>query len=259
MLLQHVKQIKMINKVMKKSVFFALLCTVLLSSCKIEINNGTRIEPSGNIVKNEYQMDAFDQVEVDLIANVKFVQSKDSDYRVVMSCPDNYVELIGFGVENDGELEVHFLRDNINIDAQNVDITIYAPALRKLENSGLASVEVDRLKGDRLEVENSGVGGIYLSGLQLVDIVAECSGVGGMELSGEVDRAKLECSGVGSIKAADLKAKSVKGEVSGVGGISCYASESIEAEVSGVGSLKYGGKPHHNHLQRSGVGEITEL
>jgi hypothetical protein len=103
------------------------------------------------------------------------------------------------------------------------------------------------------------VGGIYLSGLLLVDIVAECSGVGGMELSGEVDRAKLECSGVGSIKAADLKAKSVKGEVSGVGGISCYASESIEAEVSGVGSLKYGGKPHHNHLQRSGVGEITEL
>ena len=177
-----------------------MLCTVLLSSCKIEINNGTRIEPSGNIVKNEYQMDAFDQVEVDLIANVKFVQSKDSDYRVVMSCPDNYVELIGFGVREDGELEVHFLRDNINIDARNVDITIYAPSLRKLENLGLASVEIDRLKGDRLEVENSGVGGI-----------------------------------------------------------SCYASESIEAEVSGVGSLKYGGKPHHNHLQRSGVGEITEL
>ena len=236
-----------------------MLCTVLLSSCKIELNNGKRIEPSGNIVKNEYKMDAFDQVEVDLIANVKFIQSKDGDHRVVMSCPDNYVELIGFGVENNGELEVHFLRDNINIDAENVDITIYAPALRKLENSGLASVEIDRLKGDRLEVENSGVGGIYLSGLQLVDIDAECSGVGGMELSGEVDRAKLECSGVGSIDAGKLKAKSVTGEVSGVGGISCYASESIDAEVSGVGSLKYGGTPHHKRLERTGVGDISEL
>ena len=244
---------------MKKTVFFALLCTVLLASCKIELNGGQRIEPSKNIVKNEYKMDAFDQIEVDLVANVKFIQSKEGDYRVVCSCPENYVELIGFGVESDDELEVHFVRDNINIDAENVDITIYAPALRKLENSGVASVEIDRLKGDRLKVENSGVGGVYLSGLQLVEIEAECSGVGGMELSGETNRAELECSGVGSINAEKLKAKSMKAEVSGVGGISCYATESIDAEVSGVGSLKYGGNPHQRALRRTGVGEISEL
>lgn len=244
---------------MKKSVFLALLCTVLLSACKIEVNSGTKIEPSSNIVKNEYRLDAFDHVEIDLIANVKFVQGKDSDYRVVMSCPDNYVELIEFKVEKDGEFEAHFRRSNVNIDANNVDITIYAPALRKLENSGLASIEIDRLKGDRLEVENSGVGGIYLSDLQLADIDAECSGVGGMELSGTVGHARLECSGVGSIKAADLKAKSVKGEVSGIGGLTCFAGESIEAEVSGIGSLEYGGKPQKKRLVRSGVGEITEL
>jgi hypothetical protein len=244
---------------MKKSVFFALLSVVLLASCKIEMNGWNKIEPSKNIVKNEYKMDAFDQMEVDLTANVKFVQGKEGDYRVVMSCPDNYVELIGFGVENDGELEVHFLKDNINIDPDHVDITVYAPALRKLENRGVASVEVDRLKGDRLEVENSGVGGIYISGLELVDIEAECSGVGSVELSGQVVRADMECSGVGSIKAEELKAKSVKAEVSGVGGITCFASENIEAEVSGVGSLKYGGQPHQKNLRRTGVGDFSEL
>ena len=244
---------------MKKIVFFALLCTVLMTSCKIQINSPAIIEPSQNIVKNEYKMPAFDQMDIDVVANVKFIQDSDNDYRVVLSCPDNYVDLFSFEVEHGNELEIGFVRDNINIEAKNVDITVYAPTLRKLENGGVASVEIDRLKGDRLKVENSGVGGVYINGLQFADVEAECSGVGSVELGGQAERADLECSGVGSIKAEELKAKAVKAEVSGVGGINCYASERIEGEVSGVGSLKYGGKPSEKVLNRSGVGKISEL
>jgi hypothetical protein len=249
-------------KIMKKVVFLSVVfSTLLFTSCKVDLNvGGHKIEPSSNIVKNEYKMSAFDQMDVDVMANVKFIQSSGDDYRVVLSCPDNYVELIGFEVEKDGELEINFLRNNVNIDAKNVDITVYAPNLRKLENGGVASVEIDHLKGDRIELENSGVGALYLSGLQFVDIAVECSGVGGIELAGTADRVRMECSGVGSIKAEQLKAKSVKAEVSGVGGITCYASEYIEGEVSGVGSLKYGGNPKKGKsLKRSGVGDCSEL
>lgn len=244
---------------MKKSVFFALLCTVLMSSCKIELNSPAIIEPSKNIVKNEYKLPAFDQMDVNVVANVKFIQGSADDYRVVLSCPDNYVELFSFEVEHGNELEISFVRDNINIMAKNVDVTVYAPNLRKLENASVASIEIDRLEGERLKVENSGVGSVYLSGLQLADFEAECSGVGSMELGGQAERADLECSGVGSIRAGELKAKSVKADVSGVGGISCYASESIDARVSGVGSLKYGGHPNQKNFSRSGVGNIVEL
>ena len=244
---------------MKKSVFFALLCTVLMSSCKIELNSPAIIEPSKNIVKNEYKLSAFDQMDVNVVANVKFIQGSADDYRVVLSCPDNYVELFSFEVEHGNELEISFVRDNINIMAKNVDVTVYAPNLRKLENASVASIEIDRLEGERLKVENSGVGSVYLSGLQLADFEAECSGVGSMELGGQAERADLECSGVGSIRAGELKAKSVKADVSGVGGISCYASESIDARVSGVGSLKYGGHPNQKNFSRSGVGNIVEL
>ena len=247
---------------MKKIVFLSVLFSALLfTSCKFDVNfgDGHKIEPSSNIVKNEYKLSTFDKMDVDVIANVKFIQSSGNDCRVVLSCPDNYVELFGFEVEKDGELEIHFMRKNVNIDPTNVDIIVYAPNLRKLDNCGLAIVEIDRLKGERLELENSGVGDIYLSGLQLVEIEAECSGVGSMELSGAANRAKLECSGVGSIKAEQLKAKLVKAEVSGVGGIQCYASENIEGEVSGVGSLKYGGNPPGKSLKRTGVGDCSEL
>ena len=209
-------------------------------------------------MKKEYRQPAFEEVDVDVVANVKFIQSKDGDFRVVLSCPDNYVELFKFEVAN-RELAVEFTRDNVNIEAKNVDVTVYSPMLRRLDNSGVSSVEIDKLVADELAVENSGVGSLYLSGLTIGHLEADCSGVGSIELNGMAERAELDCSGVGSIKGEGLKAKSVKAGVSGVGGINCYASERIDGKVSGVGSLKYGGKPQEKQLERDGVGDISEL
>lgn len=247
---------------MKQNVILALVCMMVFASCKfdkmITIGNGMKIEPSETIVKKEYKQSAFDKLRIDVVANVKFIQSKDGDYRVVLSCPDNYVDLFKFEVGNH-ELEVYFSKDNVNIEARNVDVTIYSPTLKRLDNSGVASVEIDKLAVERLEAENSGVGSLYLSGLTVGQLEADCSGVGSIELNGKADHADLDCSGVGSIKAQGLQAKSVKADVSGVGGVSCYASESIDGRVSGVGSLKYGGKPQQKQLERDGVGEITEF
>ena len=246
---------------MKKVVFFSVLCSLLLASCvKINLGNGSKIEPIGKIVKHEYRLASFNQVDVDVVANVKLIQSKSGDSRVVLSCPENYVELFKFDVnQGKSQLDISFTRDNANIEAQNVDITVYTPALRKLESSGVASVEIDKLNATELSVDNSGVGSMYLYGLSVGKLVVDCSGVGNIELKGVADKVELDCSGGGSIKAEDLKAKEVKAEVSGVGGIRCYASERIDGEVSGVGSLKFGGNPQKKQLERNGIGDISEL
>lgn len=244
---------------MKKSVVLSLFCVVLLTACNISVNSsGWSLEPSGNIVKKEYKQTAFDKIDIDAAANVKIIQSTDSDYRVVLSAPENYVDIFNFEV-NKHELNVEFKKTQMNIDVKNVDITIYVPHLHKLENDGIANIEIDSFRSDELKVENDGVGSMFLSALQIAHLEVDCGGVGSMELSGEAERAELDCSGVGSIKAEKLKAKSVKARVSGVGGISCYASQSIDGDVSGVGSLNYAGKPEQKQLSRSGVGDIVEL
>lgn len=245
---------------MKKNLFLLSLCALLLSAChigEIRINGGAQIEPSANIVKQEFQMGDFDKIDIDVIANVKIIQSDDQP-RVVLSAPDNYVELFEFDVAN-RKLDVEFSRSGVNIDAEHVDITIYTRTLHKLENDGLANIEISSWKGDRLEVENSGVGSMYLSGLAMGEVVADCSGVGNIELNGKAKKAVLDCSGVGSVDAKGLKANEVKGDCSGVGSIHCYAIDYIDAEVSGVGSLEYGGKPKQKDLRRTGVGNINEL
>lgn len=248
---------------MRKCFSLLTLCSlmVLLTSCvDIHLGNGhgKKIKPSSNIVVKEYKQAPFDKVDIDIVASqVTFIQSQAGDYRVVLSAPDNYVELFEFKVE-EGELEVDFARRNVNIEAAGVKLLVYAPSLRKIDNSGVANVKADSLQADELKIENSGVGSMKLHNLKATAVDVECSGVGNVELQGTAERATLECSGVGSIKAGELKAVAVKAEVSGVGGVSCYASERLKGEVSGVGSLKYSGNPQEKKLNRTGVGKISQ-
>lgn len=230
---------------------------MMVSSC-VHIDLGDKIEPSDNIVEKEYTLEPFTKLDVDALARVKFIQSTDNSYRVYLKAPENYVDLFEFEVD-DNKLEIDFVRNNVNIESKDVKIIVYAPTLRELENSGVAGVTIDSLKGDVLKIDNSGVGFINLYGLEVQKLSADCSGVGNIEMNGIADKVRLECSGVGSIEAKGLKARYVQGEVTGVGGIECYASDSLKALVSGVGSFKYDGQPHSKNLKRTGIGNISEL
>lgn len=246
---------------MKRSFLLLCLCSLLLAACSLDTVTSIgshRIQPSSNIVSKEIPLDSFDRVEVDVMAGVQFVQTVDKNCRAVLTAPDNYLDLFQFRVKN-GELEVEFVQERVNIVAERVNLVIYAPTLHKLENGGVADVRIDKLNSRRLEVGNSGVGNMTLSGLRVGELKAACEGVGNIELSGQSYRATLLCSGVGKIKAEELKANNVAGEVTGVGNITCYATDSIWATVSGVGSLKYRGTPQAKQLTRTGVGKIVSI
>ena len=246
---------------MKKSSVLLCLCGLVFTACSLDSVTsfgGKRIQPSSNIVSKEIPLDSFDRVEVDVVAGVQFVQTVDKNCRAVLTAPDNYLDLFQLEVKN-GELDVEFVNEHVNIVAERVNLVIYAPTLHKLENSGVANVKIDKLNSKRLKVENSGVGNMTLTGLRVGQLKAECEGVGNIELSGQSYRAELECSGVGKIMAEGLKANNVVGEVSGVGGITCFVTDTLQATVSGVGSLRYQGTPQVKHLNRTGVGKISSI
>ena len=245
---------------MKKYLFFVIMTclTTLVASC-VDIHlgrGGHKLAPSDSLVDKVYELTAFDQLEMDIVANVKWIQGDANDYRVVLRCPENYVDLFNIRVDN-GELKLDFAERNVSIEAGNTKLLVYAPKLCKLENKGVAGFKADSVTVERIDIENEGVGNMKLTQLKAQHVEAECSGVGGIDLSGTVDEAKLECSGVGSVNASDLKAAAVKAEVSGVGNISCWATERIYGEVSGVGSLSYRGTPKDKQLRRTGVGKIS--
>ena len=246
---------------MKKQAVMMMVAVLMCCTSCVRVNLGDlhKLEPSSNIVKNEYKMQPFSKADIDLVARVKFVQSTDGDYRVLMKCPDNYVDLFEFKVE-DGELELGFARNlHKSIEAKDVSIVVCTPTLVKIDSEGVGSIAIDSLNTPSLTIDSEGVSSISIRGLVTETLVVESSGVGNIELKGETKRASLECDGVGNIEAAELKAAEVKAEVNGVGSITCFASQRIQGAVNGIGSLKYGGSPQQKQLQRNGIGGISEL
>lgn len=246
---------------MKKYLLLSLAAVLMLTTACVDIRlgkGGKKLKASENIVRNEYKMEPFTKLELDVVAKVKFVQGEADDYRVVLQAPDNYVDLFEMKVD-DGKLKIVFGKHNLSIESKNVGMMIYAPTLQELDLEGVAEVRIDSLTTETLKVDNDGVGNLKLKGLNVQQLDVESDGVGNITLSGTADRVKLVCSGVGNINAEELKAASVNAELSGVGNVSCYASERLKGDVNGIGSLRYGGQPKEKQLQRDGVGKITEL
>ena len=215
-----------------------MISVLALTSCSIGNWEANLIDPSDNIVTKEYKLKPFEEVKMKGMGHVELIQSEEKNGLVELTAPDNYVELYKF--ESDGKkLTISFAKKTINIHTKDVKIRVYTCDLIKLENSGAASINMDSLDTDIIDILNSGVGHISIGGV--------------------ADNVVLSNSGVGSIDASKLKALNVKASVSGVGSIDCYASESINGSVSGVGSLNYNGHPKHKDTHRSGVGSINEL
>ena len=215
-----------------------MISVLALTSCSIGKWEANLVEPSDNIVTKEYKLKPFEEVQMKGVGYVEVIQDEAKSGLVELTAPDNYVELYKF--ESDGKkLTISFAKKSVNIHTKDVKIRVYTCDLIRLENSGAASINMDSLDTDVIEIINSGVGHISIGGV--------------------ADNVGLTNSGVGSIDASKLKALNVKARVSGVGSIDCYASESINGSVSGVGSLNYNGHPKHKETHRSGVGSINEL
>lgn len=213
-----------------------MISVLALTSCSIGQMNV--VDPSDNIVTKEYKLKPFEKIQMKGVGNVELIQSEEKSGLVELTAPDNYIEFYKF--ESDGKkLTINFDKKLVNIQTKDVKIRVYTCDLIKLENSGAANINMDRLDTDIIEITNSGVGHITIGGV--------------------ADNVQLINSGVGSIDASKLKALNVKASVSGVGSIDCYASESIKGSVSGVGSLNYNGHPKQKETKRTGVGSINEL
>ena len=168
---------------MKRQLIVMTAVLMCCTSClRLNLGDFQKLEPSNNIVKNEYKMEAFSKADIDVVARVKIVQSAADDYRVLLKCPDNYVDLFEFKVEDD-ELKVGFVKNmRKSLESKDVAIIVCSPTLRKIESEGVASINVDSLRTPSLLIDSEGVGSININGLTTETLEVESSGVGNIEL-----------------------------------------------------------------------------
>jgi hypothetical protein len=138
----------------------------------------------------------------------------------------------------DGELRLR-LRDK---DYKNKSwkgdplVVVSMPALRALEVEGAGEINLNRIRGERLDVTYRGAGR--------------------MDINGEVKTFSMKAEGVGEVDAKRLLANDVDIRFRGVGEVSVYAKNRLDAVVQGMGNLTYYGKPRTVNKKASGIGSV---
>ena len=192
------------------------------------------IRGSGDVVTETRDLEAFDGIRVESVANVHITMG--DTQKVEIEAEDNIIDLIDLRVRR-GRLIIS-MDDDHSIDTdEGIHINITMPTLRDLELDGVGSFEALDLNEE--------------------DLTIDVGGVGSVELEGKVDKLDLDVSGVGDVDLRDLVAQEARVRHSGVGHVRVRAEEDLDVRVSGVGSVRYYGKPKNISKREDGLGSIT--
>ena len=185
-----------------KDVLFLVVSVLVLTSCKIDVGNwgnGERIEPSNEIVTKTYKLSPFEEVNMNCFGSVELIQSDDKDGTIELTAPENYIEFYSFESKGN-KLDIGFKKRNINIDGTKNKIKVYTNDLIKIQNSGAASIRMDKLdnlKALNVKANVSGVGSISCYASEKLD--GNVSGVGSLKYAGHPKHLEKRRTGVGSI------------------------------------------------------------
>ena len=216
---------------MKNILYFA--ATMLLcSSCFYVNTNWTggrnAIKGEGPVITKSLDLKDFDAIQINGQADVVFIQ--DEAFEVTLRTQENIFDYVDFRVE--GSTLVLELKDKQTARAEEYDVTVKAPVLKKLEVNGAGDVRIPAgmTSEDDFKVEVNGAGDLDFTKISCKDLIVrangaadinamgidvqfvdiQVNGAGDVELSGKAEKADLNVNGAGDINATGL---TVAGEV----------------------------------------------
>lgn len=142
---------------MKKS---TLIIAILLSISVIYAQE--RITASGDIVTEEYNLDAFTSVDIRFVGDV--IIHQDPHHKTKVTANENVIQHVRFQVEN-GKLSVYADKNFNNV--KKLVVEIYTPMLEELSMRGPGDVVVEKRNEPHLTVINMGAGDCTLQCLKI--------------------------------------------------------------------------------------------
>jgi hypothetical protein len=122
-------------------------------------------------------------------------------------------------------------------DRGPLTVRITMPVLDEFEVNGAGKVNLNGVKGEKLELS--------------------IDGAANLTASGTITKLEADINGAGDMALAGLIATDAELTVNGAGKIAAQVTGTLEAEVNGVGNIRYSGNPAHVTTSINGVGSIT--
>ena len=206
---------------MKRIIYLAAF-TLLCTSC-VYVNPNWKggknaIKGEGPVVSKTFEdLKDFDKIEINGHADVNFTQS--SVYEVTLRTQENVLEYLDYKVV--GTTLVIELKDHRSVRAEEYNLVIQAPTLKRIEVNGAADFDIPGglTSEDDLKIIVNGAGDLEFDAIRCKDLTIEVNGAADADVTGlEVEKLKVEVNGAGDATVTGNAAEA-NFSVNGAGGI----------------------------------------
>ena len=199
---------------------------------------------SSNLTKQSRQVSGFDRVALHDIGELVITQGDVEALEI--EAEEDVLAEISTEVR-DGTLHIQIGRDWLEriflglftITRRDITYRLTVRELHGVSTSGAASVQVEQLATDRLELSVSGTGEMEIANLSADTLAVTISGHGEFDLGGKVKEQSIRISGSGDVEASNLMSERATVHVSGSGKVRLQASDSLDIHISGSGQVEY--------------------
>lgn len=222
----------MIKRIIFPAGFFAIILSLLLSSC------ADCMEGNGKMATRTAKFTEITAINLSISANVKLVT--DSTGTVRIEGESNLIEAII--LEQKGT-KLRITSESCFSSNKPITITIPVKTLSELQINGSGNItSVNKMSSSDLELGINGSGDIDID-VAAGNVLSEINGSGNIVLKGSSQRHKIEINGSGDVNAENFPTGNVGITVNGSGDCKVMATTALAIKIRGSGSVYYSGTP----------------
>ena len=213
---------------MKTATFTTLFLSLFIfASCGFNCVDG-----QGEITTKTIELDSFDEISLDISANVEVIQSGES--KVIVETYQNILNELTFKISG-GELDID-AENCINTD-KDINIKIYTANLEEVTINGSGYLfSEDNIRGSDLTIVINGSGDVHLT-TTTETLTCKINGSGDVNLSGKTDEFEVKINGSGEVNASKLNAEKKTVKINGSGDVQLSDCNNLETSVNGSGDV----------------------
>ena len=235
---------------------FITLSAVALAASACHFGADAEERDPGSTVSRNYQIGAFDKIEVSGPYDVKIATGGAPGASATGG--DKLLD----------ETEVVVEGSTLRIRAKkhkgfrwswgkrgNAEFTVTTAALRGAEIAGSGEIAVDKVEGDFYGAV-AGSGDLRLAAVKGGNVELSIAGSGGIKAIGIAQSAKVGIAGSGDVDVAGLAAKTAEVSIAGSGNVRANASDTAKVEIMGSGDVTVTGGAKCS-VSKAGSGNVT--
>ena len=226
-----------------KNILYIAASMLLFSSCFHVNTNWTggknAIKGEGPVITKSFDLKDFDRIVINGRADGVFTQS--DTYEVTLRAQENVFDFVDYRVE--GSTLILEMKDKRDVRSTDFDVTIQAPALKRIEINGAADFDIPAgltCDGD-FQIEVNGAGDLSFKAIRCNDLTIMANGAADADLKSiDVQKLKVEVNGAGDVNI-DGKAAEADLSVNGAGDIDAVGLQvagKVTKHAAGIAKIK---------------------